>query len=395
MTPRNTSFWKVPNVMNDALAQPVQNLKTVECQLRMTYEKLAETEANVYIFNTLKGMNFATNDVKNFVRKQTIHKRVQTKPDSKVQNAAMRSKLSDALAFAKRLRQKRNTLKGRLVKKFACKRSEGRRVLDNLVTHYRNYKHKEMSEAKIKINHILEKEQLDKVVKEAPAELCEYLSNVNIFSKSQHKVKPEPPTGPFICHESIKFDEKELSILNKGPKFMIRSDLDENEFELELEKMVAKKKFNSAFKDKDDFSEPSNPADSRLTSGGNQNESVQGRGNINVENINNERWEEQSSKMVYNLKSKVFDLGNLQASKYKHNKMIYMPSPESAESEMTHEVRKSEMRRVFSRAISNYRAKGSQDKPVKTNDKINVVNSKPNNKIESIESNLNKKNLWG
>ena len=100
--------------MNDAPAQPVQNLKTVECQLRMTYEKLAETEANVYIFNTLKGMNLATNDVKNFVRKQTIHKRVQTKPDSKVQNAAMRSKLSDALAFAKRLRQKRNTLKGSL-----------------------------------------------------------------------------------------------------------------------------------------------------------------------------------------------------------------------------------------------------------------------------------------
>ena len=352
-------------MLNDAPAQPVQNLKRVECQLRMTYEKLAETESNIYTFNTLKGMNLATNDVKNFVQKQTIHKRVQTKPDFKVQKAAMRSKLSDALAFAKRLRQRRDTLKSRLVKKFACKRSEGRRVLDNLVTHYKNYKIKEMSEAKIKINHILEKEKLDKVIREAPAELCEYLSNVNIFSKSQHNVKPEPPTGPFLCHESIKFDENELSILNKGPKFMIRNDLDENEFELELEKMVAKKKINSAFKDKDDFSDSSNQAISRLTSEVTQNENMQGRGNINIDQIDNERWEEQSSKMVYNLKSKVFDLGNLQASKYKHNKMIFMPSPESADSEMTHEVRKSEMRRVFSRAISTYKYKGTEDKPIK------------------------------
>ena len=80
-----TCFLPVSQVPNDAPSIRVQNSKTVECQLRMIYEKLAETEANVLLFTTLRSMKLATNDVKNFIKKQVIHKRVQTKPDIKVQ----------------------------------------------------------------------------------------------------------------------------------------------------------------------------------------------------------------------------------------------------------------------------------------------------------------------
>ena len=34
---------------------------------------------------------------------------------------------------------------------------------------------------------------------------------------------------------------------------------------------------------------------------------------------NNMLWEEQSNNMVYNLKTKVFDFGNIRATNYKHN----------------------------------------------------------------------------
>ena len=34
--------------VNDVQAMHVQNFKTVECKLRMTYEKLADTEANIF-----------------------------------------------------------------------------------------------------------------------------------------------------------------------------------------------------------------------------------------------------------------------------------------------------------------------------------------------------------
>ena len=57
--------------------------KTVECQLEKMYENIAVTEANIELFNTMISLGLATNDVKNFVRKQIIHKRTTDKPDFK------------------------------------------------------------------------------------------------------------------------------------------------------------------------------------------------------------------------------------------------------------------------------------------------------------------------
>ena len=91
----------VKSTLNDVHAQPGQNSKPVDCQLRLAYEKLAATEANVYLFKTLKSMNLATNDVTSFVRKQSEIKRVNSSPDTHVMRSAMKSKLVDALAYVK------------------------------------------------------------------------------------------------------------------------------------------------------------------------------------------------------------------------------------------------------------------------------------------------------
>ena len=54
--------------------------KTVECLLEKTFEKIAVTEANIELFNTLIDLGLATNDVKNFIMKQTIHLRGAKRP---------------------------------------------------------------------------------------------------------------------------------------------------------------------------------------------------------------------------------------------------------------------------------------------------------------------------
>ena len=61
MTP-NMSVSIVEKSLNDVLAQPRQNNKPVECRLKLTYQKLAATEAKIYMFSTLKSMNLSTND---------------------------------------------------------------------------------------------------------------------------------------------------------------------------------------------------------------------------------------------------------------------------------------------------------------------------------------------
>ena len=122
----------------------MQNVKTVECHLRLTYHKLAETEANVFMFTKLKALDLATNDVANFIVKQTIHKKTKSnsKPDLKVQRAAMGSKLVDAIAYCQRLRRERNVWKRKVVKKYVNEKSKGRKLLQNLVDYYRSVKEK-------------------------------------------------------------------------------------------------------------------------------------------------------------------------------------------------------------------------------------------------------------
>ena len=146
-TPVN-STWDKPS-LNDVPASHAQNNKSVECQLERTYGLLAETEANIEMFNVLMKLGLATNDVFNFVNKQTIHKRIEKQPDLKVQKLAMRSKLSDALAYSSRLRRLRDIQKARVSKKYPG--SHGRRLLDYMVRDYRIHKKTKVEENRVKI----------------------------------------------------------------------------------------------------------------------------------------------------------------------------------------------------------------------------------------------------
>ena len=45
-----------------------------------------------------------------------------------------------------------------------------------------------------------------------------------------------------------------------------------------------------------------------------------------VDNEFNSKWEEHAGKMIYNVQSNTLDLGNLQATQYKHNKHVFLLS---------------------------------------------------------------------
>ena len=83
----------------------VSSSKTVEGRLWETMKRLAETEGNLHLFSKLKTLGVGTNDVENFVKKQSGHKRVHASIDAKVRRVAMHSKLADACAYTKRLRR--------------------------------------------------------------------------------------------------------------------------------------------------------------------------------------------------------------------------------------------------------------------------------------------------
>ena len=112
--------------------------------------------------------------------------------------------------------------------------------------------------------------------------------------------------------------------------------------------MVAKKKYDECFRDKDDceLEHDSSNVHSRPMSlqlhAGNERGNSNG-GNLDKSENINEIWESNSGRMVFNFKDKTLNLGNMQATSYKHNKMVYLPSPESPGKEIAHEFRKREM----------------------------------------------------
>ena len=100
-------------------------------------------------------------------------------------------------------------------------------------------------EADEKIRLHRDRHDIEKSFKTAPPDTSEVLSGVNLFSVEQ--VDPQDPLGPFICHESLKFSDQELKLLARGPKFMVRTEMSREDFDVEVKKMVAKQKLDGAF----------------------------------------------------------------------------------------------------------------------------------------------------
>ena len=233
-------------------APTVLDDKSVEGRLWLTLKRLAAAESNIRLFHTLIKRGLATNDVQNFSKKQAFHKRVNVGIDSRVKKVAMQSKLSDALAFASKLRIEKNNLKKKIQRKYRDSRSKGRRILADMHKRYKQTRVIEMGETETKIMHLAKKDELENAVIRAPGDSRMVLDGVNIFNEDSMKMKPEPAEEPMICNDSLKFNKDELLVLARGPKFMVRNELRKEDFKVELEKLVVKQKFDESDESKDD-----------------------------------------------------------------------------------------------------------------------------------------------
>ena len=145
---------------------------------------------------------------------------------------------------------------------------------------------------------------------------------------------------------------------------MVRDDLNQDEFNLELETMVSKKKYDDCFQDQDQGKDDYEFDQSEGIGHGQQKSdqlmnAESSRVNTSFDKSNDsenidELWEINAGRMVYNYKDRTLNLGNMQATSYKHNKTVFLPSPESPSKEIAHEFRKREMNRVFKRIVNDH-----------------------------------------
>ena len=309
--------------------------RTVEERLRNVVLKLAEVDSNTEMFRVMIRDGVATNEVRSFVSKQTAMKRTTNVIDKSVVRSIMRSKLRDSCAYATRLRQRRGRLKEQLYKKHIHHKHQAIKVLSRLNAKGKEYRRRCDNKNWAKLSLCRAKQQRLDCMDQAPREAKKYLENVNVFAAD--KVTPEVSVGPMICHKSIKLSEDEKSFLEKGPRYMLRQDLNASEFLVEVEKMIAKSKYqnqeDNGKNDTGNTSDMSDMSDARIEAEAEK--------------------EAARCRMVYDKQTRRFDMGNLRATDYKYNRYVHLPKAKSAENEALHEMRKVESLKAFHKVKSS------------------------------------------
>ena len=332
------------------LSSEVNNAKEVEEQLIETCVKLDETEVNVRLLDKMIRNGVATNDVRNFVTKQAGLKRMNGEINYALTKKAMKSKFVDACSLARKLRKTKTILKNLLTEKFKYSNKECKRIVKRKLGKLTNHRHKIKRKAMKKYHHCESKMKVDKDrcdFSDIPANVWELVKGVNLFQDKD--LRPEKCAEPMICAPDIVLSESEVAFLRKGPRFMLRPETDENDFKLEVEKMIVKEKMSARYE------------------GEAENTSMSEAANI----------EAAKAAMVYLKSDKTLDLGKMKATDYKFNKHVFLPRNETVERESLHEVRRVTMLDAFRDFIK-------EDKKIAQSDDCS-----------KIESNLSKLELAG
>ena len=335
-----------------------QSQRKVEKQLRRVSRKLAETEVNIGLFNRMAKCGVPTNDVRHFVLNQTRMKQSSNSVQFDIVRKVMKNKLNDACSIANKLRQNKKRLKRLLCTKFNYSKSKHRKVMKEVSINTANHKGKYRIKTNKKYDHCKSKMNSDlslKSLKEVPKDTWEIAQGVNIFNE---EIYQEECIDPMVCSDDIELSKDELEFLRKGPRYMIRQNVKDEEFLVEIEKMIIKEKYDASSDGRAEESDHENGAFNRPVGGESDHENgafnrpILGgdpKKDSDIEALSNEIAARAG--MIYSKKDKNLNLGRLKATDYKFNKYVCLPRPESTYREAIHEIRKAEMLKVFRKTL--------------------------------------------
>ena len=215
--------------------------KPVEKLLKDTMMKLTEANAVTRMFRLMIRSKVATNDVRNFLQNQMKMRRISKGIDYKLLKNSMRSKLNDSCAYVKRLKQERSRLKTQLFKMYKNRKAKALRVLKWITKQTRSYRRKCEKKNSDKYNKCKEKIKSLELEMTVPKDTLDFLKDVNAFKGGT--MEPEALVGPMVCHADIILSREEQAFLSRGPNFMMRQKLDEDEFKVDVEKMITKREY--------------------------------------------------------------------------------------------------------------------------------------------------------
>ena len=333
----------------------------VEGKLNNVIIKLEEAEARLVLFIKRKKRGMCTKDIFQAAKCQLSSRRVFTSLDKKAIKRDMNTKIRDAQAHIVQLKEEKIRLRQQMLTALGGKKYLLRKLTKKLNTDARAYR-LSLDKAYIdKIEHY-EKEQAE--LRHNPAgdmkghtgSLEKYISVIQRVDM----LEPEQPGLPMICDRNIKLSHNELSLLTKGPKFSVRSELNDEDFEVELETMISKQKYRSDEGERDEDEE--------------LGEHEKGeREKLDI------AWEENRTTAIFDWQDKTVSLARQKANKYKYNKNVCMPKVSDPQTEARHDIRKQATREVY-RTVKKTLESGMTGRQ-KENEKKEEKREKKNNRV--------------
>ena len=238
----------------ESCGRKYNNIAGIENRLLEATMTVMRNELRIWLLRSLLERNLATRDIFHFAKNQGMLRQYNKIPDRRTIEIAMKVKIEDLrMVLLNSYKNKRKKKKDLLVElNHRTFKLRKKTVKINKLVQYEQNKIKISYEKKIqhylncqteRNNNLDMNSRGDFCPTKTPKKLMKY-RNLPIFGKPSDLPEPEQTLGPYICDPDIVITEEERCILSKDPKFCISFNPDLMNFRTEVERSLAKHRYN-------------------------------------------------------------------------------------------------------------------------------------------------------
>ena len=335
-----------------------KNISGHEQELLRLHMTMMKHRLRIKLLRTLVNQKLATWDVFHFAKGQADLRNNKKTPDWATIESAMMAKIYDLKIVLKKSLFLLPKLRLELLEKFGGRKYKMGMCIRQIKTTVQKEKNRIWDKYKKKVAHyrkhqITPSEVIDTELKKPfkptiPLSELSDFSDLSIFGEPKDLPAPVRPLGPFICDKSIQLTRDEFEVLSKEPKFCLGYEPSDTEFRTELERMLAKQRYDEVKKKsnkKKDITasrqdmDPTDPIDSIKDS---KKLSERER----IDRLQRE-FTETKDRLVYNPFEKKVNFNRRKPTDYRFNKNVKLPGPMSSNKEFENEIKKREFLTAF------------------------------------------------
>ena len=213
-------------------------------------KKLTEVEQRTKLLEELRRKNVCLSEEEWFVQKtfnkcKTLgnKKGFVKKHREEMVNMSLKVKIKDNNLYGVKLRKKRNWLRSRLENTMGSKSPELKKILSEIKELSAKQRDRLKKKHKNKVIHLVKKfgQNSKDLVNwnEVDKEIRDLVGNPKIFGGEE--IKSDEIKDPVIItglDENITLSNEEIELLKLGPKFCVLKDLNDEEFETDIEECI-------------------------------------------------------------------------------------------------------------------------------------------------------------